>query len=58
MAEELLVAQETLEADSRDILNSGAENMLVLPIIAAGKAATEAAVAGWYFYQMSAKEKK
>ncbi|HZS08727.1 MAG TPA: vitamin K epoxide reductase family protein [Blastocatellia bacterium] len=28
-----------------------------VPIIAAGKAAIEAAVAGWYFYQMPAKEK-
>ena len=28
-----------------------------LPLLAAGKAAVEAAVAGWYFYQMPAKEK-
>lgn len=27
------------------------------PLAAAGKAALEAAVAGWYFYQMPAKEK-
>lgn len=30
----------------------------LVPLIAAGKAAVEAAVAGWYFYQMPAKEKK
>ena len=29
-----------------------------VPLAAAGKAAVEAAVAGWYFYQMPAKEKK
>ena len=29
-----------------------------IPVLAAGKAAVEAAVAGWYFYQMPAKEKK
>ena len=28
-----------------------------LPLFAAGKAAVEAVVAGWYFYQMPAKEK-
>ncbi len=28
-----------------------------MPLLAAGKAAVEAAVAGWYFYQMPAKEK-
>ncbi len=30
----------------------------LIPLVAAGKAAVEAAVAGWYFYQMPAKEKK
>lgn len=30
----------------------------LVPLMAAGKAAVEAAVAGWYFYQMPAKEKK
>ncbi len=30
----------------------------LISLIAAGKAAVEAAVAGWYFYQMPAKEKK
>lgn len=29
-----------------------------VPLVAAGKAAVEAAVAGWYFYQMPAKEKR
>jgi uncharacterized membrane protein len=29
----------------------------IVPIIAAGKALVEAVVAGWYFYQMPAKEK-
>ena len=29
----------------------------VVPILAAGKAIIEAAVAGWYFYQMPAVEK-
>jgi uncharacterized membrane protein len=29
----------------------------LLPLLAAGKAAIEAAIAGWYFYQMPAKEK-
>ena len=29
-----------------------------VPLAAAGKAAVEAAAAGWYFYQMPAKEKK
>jgi len=29
-----------------------------VPLVAAGKAAVEAAAAGWYFYQMPAKEKK
>ena len=29
----------------------------LIPLVAAGKAAVEAAVAGWYFYQMPAKEK-
>ncbi len=28
-----------------------------IPLIAAGKAAVEAAIAGWYFYQMPTKEK-
>jgi uncharacterized membrane protein len=35
-----------------------AEHMPWVPVLAAGKAAVEAAVAGWYFYQMPAKEKK
>jgi uncharacterized membrane protein len=30
----------------------------LVPLIAAGKAAAEAAAAGWYFYQMPTKEKK
>ena len=30
----------------------------LVPLLAAGKAAVEAAIAGWYFYQMPAKEKK
>jgi len=30
----------------------------LVPLVAAGKAAVEAVVAGWYFYQMPAKEKK
>ena len=30
----------------------------LVPLMAAGKAAVEAAVAGWYFYQTPAKEKK
>jgi len=29
-----------------------------VPLVAAGKAAVEAAAASWYFYQMPAKEKK
>jgi uncharacterized membrane protein len=29
----------------------------LIPIVAAGKAAIEAAIAGWYFYQMPTKEK-
>jgi uncharacterized membrane protein len=29
----------------------------LIPLLAAGKAAVEAVVAGWYFYQMPAKEK-
>ncbi len=29
-----------------------------VPLVAAGKAAVEAIAAGWYFYQMPAKEKK
>lgn len=36
--------------------NRAQEEPLV-PLIAAGKAAVEAAIAGWYFYQMPAKEK-
>ena len=36
--------------------NRAAENPLI-PLAAAGKATLEAAVAGWYFYQMPAKEK-
>ena len=36
---------------------SRAEEQPVVPIIAAGKAAVEAAIAGWYFYQIPAKEK-
>jgi hypothetical protein len=32
--------------------------MPLVPIAAAAKATVEAAVAGWYFYQMPAKEKK
>ncbi len=34
-----------------------AEEQPVVPILAAGKAIIEAAVAGWYFYQMPAVEK-
>lgn len=34
-----------------------AEEQPLYPIAAAGKAIVEAAVAGWYFYQMPAKEK-
>jgi len=30
----------------------------LVPLVAAGKAAVEAVIAGWYFYQMPAKEKK
>lgn len=37
-------------------INRAREQPLV-PIVAAGKAAVEAAVAGWYFYQMPTKEK-
>lgn len=35
-----------------------AETMPAVPLAAAAKAAVEAAVAGWYFYQMPAKEGK
>lgn len=35
-----------------------AETMPLVPIAAAAKATVEAAVAGWYFYQMPTKEKK
>ena len=34
------------------------ETMPILPIAAAAKSTVEAAVAGWYFYQMPAKEGK
>lgn len=34
-----------------------AETMPLVPIVAAAKATIEAAIAGWYFYQMPAKEK-
>lgn len=34
------------------------EKMPLVPIALAAKATVEAAVAGWYFYQMPAKEKK
>lgn len=34
-----------------------AEEQPIVPILAASKAVVEAAVAGWYFYQMPAKEK-
>ncbi len=34
-----------------------AEEQPFVPILAAGKAVVEAAVAGWYFYQMPTKEK-
>ena len=34
-----------------------AETMPLVPIAAAAKASVEAAVAGWYFYQMPTKEK-
>ena len=34
-----------------------AEEQPFVPIAAAGKAVVEAAIAGWYFYQMPAKEK-
>lgn len=33
------------------------EEQPIVPILAAGKAVVEAAVAGWYFYQMPTKEK-
>lgn len=33
------------------------EEQPIVPILAAGKALTEAAIAGWYFYQMPTKEK-
>ena len=35
-----------------------AERLPLVPLAAAAKATVEAAVAGWYFYQMPAKEKK
>lgn len=35
-----------------------AEEMPLVPLAAAAKASVEAVVAGWYFYQMPAKEKK
>lgn len=35
-----------------------AEKMPLVPVAAAAKASVEAMVAGWYFYQMPAKEKK
>ena len=35
-----------------------AEKLPLVPLAAAAKATVEAAVAGWYFYQMPAKEKK
>lgn len=35
-----------------------AEETPWVPVLAAGKAAVEAVVAAWYFYQMPAKEKK
>ena len=35
-----------------------AETMPLVPIAAAAKASVEAAIAGWYFYQMPTKEKK
>ena len=35
-----------------------AEKMPLVPIASATKSVVEAAVAGWYFYQMPAKEKK
>ena len=34
-----------------------AQEQPLVPLVAAGKAVVEAAVAGWYFYQMPAKEK-
>ncbi len=34
------------------------KNLPLIPIAAAAKSVTEAAVAGWYFYQMAAVEKK
>lgn len=34
-----------------------AEKQPIVPLVAAGKAIVEAAVAGWYFYQMPVKEK-
>jgi len=34
-----------------------AEKTPLIPLLAAGKAMTEAVVAGWYFYQMPVKEK-
>ncbi len=35
-----------------------AQEQPIVPVLAAGKAIIEAAVAGWYFYQMPAVEKK
>jgi uncharacterized membrane protein len=35
-----------------------AEQLPIIPVVAATKAAVEAVAAGWYFYQMPAKEKK
>lgn len=35
-----------------------AQEMPVVPVVAAAKAAVEALAAGWFFYQMPAKEKK
>ena len=37
---------------------SRASERPIVPLIAAGKALVEAGVAGWYFYQMAAVEKK
>ena len=34
-----------------------AQEQPIVPLLAAGKAVAEAAVAGWYFYQMPTKEK-
>ena len=48
-------------AENIPLAGGGGENRCeeqpLVPILAAGKAVAEAAVAGWYFYQMPTKEK-